>query len=81
MKFSVMIINKCCIRTGYEGTVDGEHSRNEILDQFVDELTYAERLSVYFQQESATAHTINTAMTELSRIFGRRITSPHDVRI
>ncbi|PSN40406.1 hypothetical protein C0J52_19264 [Blattella germanica] len=41
----------------FEETINSERYENFILDLFFDELTYQERMSVYFQQDSATAHT------------------------
>lgn len=59
----------------FEGTINSERYLQLIIDPFLDELTYAERLSVYFQQDSATAHTAGRSIRELRRIFGTRLIS------
>ena len=41
-----------------ERTFDTVCYRNEVLDPSYDALTFTERLSVYFQQDSDTPHTI-----------------------
>ena len=40
----------------------------QVFDPFFNELIYAERLSVYFQQNSVIARTADTSMTELPRL-------------
>ena len=59
----------------FEETINSEWYINLILDPFFDELTYQECMSVFSQQDFATAHTADRSMRELRRIFGRRIIS------
>jgi hypothetical protein len=59
----------------FKKTVNCERYIQVILGQFFPELTEEERLYVWFQQDSATAHTVRISMQALSDVFGDRIIS------
>jgi len=41
----------------------------QIFNEFVDQLTYDELTTGYYQQDSATCHTSNASMREIESLF------------
>ena len=54
-------------------TITAERYCNEILRFFVDELSEEEKLTAYFQQDGATAHTANSTLRFFNDIFQSRV--------
>jgi hypothetical protein len=48
---------------------------NSIFELFFEVLTEEEKQNAYFQQDSATAHTLQQSVAALHEIFGERIIS------
>ena len=59
----------------YDGTINAERYRNNILAPFFEQLTDTECRSGYFQQDSATAHTADQSLDFIAEIFENRIIS------
>jgi hypothetical protein len=59
----------------FNETINYERYVQVILEQFFSELTEEERLYGWFQQDSATAHTVRMSMQDLSDVSGDRIIS------
>lgn len=59
----------------FEGTLNAERYREEILRRFFDELHEDELQIAYFQQDGATAHTSHETLNMIREVFGNRIIS------
>ena len=53
----------------YETTINAQRYRDDILTSFFEQLTVIECQSVYFQQDSATAHTAHQTLNLIQEIF------------
>ena len=56
-------------------TITAERYCNELFCSFVDELSEEEKLTAYFQQDGATAHTANSTLRFLNNTFQTRVIS------
>lgn len=61
----------------FDGSLNAERYRNEILDPFINQLDDYELQNAYFQQDGATPHTTNATIQYLQQFFDDRIISRH----
>jgi hypothetical protein len=59
----------------FHETVNSDQYINDILNPFFSQLTAEERQYGYFQQDNATAHTVNAAMVAIRDLFEDRTIS------
>lgn len=59
----------------FEGTINADRYRNEILDPFINQLHEDELMEGYFQQDNATPHTANRTINFLQEFFDDRLIS------
>lgn len=59
----------------FEGTLTAARYRDEILNQFINQLDGEELQNGYFQQDGATAHTTRETLRYLAEFFDNRIIS------